>query len=99
MPDLVLRHFIETGIQDCRNVISRDEFDLSLPSLDAVMAAFQRDHFDDLPSTQKAWIEQMDPEDYDGLDPEACYRAWREGWLRTARSIVVRWMTDRLLSR
>ena len=104
MSGLSLGLFAETGRQDCCNVISASEFDLALGSIDAVMAAFERDHFpggddsDEAADAGMAWIAQLDTEEYEGLDPVECYRAWRGGWLATAREIVEGWLAERSAS-
>lgn len=82
--------FRRTGVQDCQNVISIDEFEgTGTPEeiVDRVWAEWED------AGMKEQWLEQQDLDEMneDGLDPGECYEAWKDGWKSTAARIVARY--------
>lgn len=72
--------FYRTGIQDCGNVLSIDEFDFKAGTpkqiVDKAWAEWEED------GMEEQWLDQQD--DLEGLDPHKCYESWRSGWKECA---------------
>jgi hypothetical protein len=69
--------FYRTGVQDCGNVLSVDEFDLRAGGtaeeiVERTWAEWEAD------GMEEQWLEQQD--DLEGLDPHQCYDSWKVGW-------------------
>lgn len=82
-----IANWASTGEQDCNNSIDFTDFDLAL-GVDGAIAAFAAEQMAESGSDADAWIAAVDAEDFEGLDPAACYAAWRGAWLATARRIL-----------
>lgn len=93
---LALAHFGATGVQDCRNVISREDFDLGAGDIGVVMSKFIAEHFPRTAEARDAWVAQHADDGFDGLDPEECWHAWRADWLATASVYVRDWLAAEL---
>jgi hypothetical protein len=74
---LTYSDFYRTGVQDCGNVLSLDDFDLrhggSIKQIvDRTWGEWEED------GMMASWLAQQD--DFEGLDPSRCYENWRAGW-------------------
>ncbi len=101
---LTLAHFYVTGVQDCANAFSADEFmprnsaieactrliDIKILATQSVLAVTSEWTVDD-------W--QREPEELEGLDPLACFEQWRAGWVATAIGYVVKYIDERWRAR
>jgi hypothetical protein len=95
MARLTLEHFSRTGEQDCRNVFSFSDYDLRgselLADSRAAATALVAAELDQWESSE--WISQQD--DFEGLDPVACFEAWRAEWKATAIEILTSKIAER----
>jgi hypothetical protein len=82
---LTLGHFTLQGWQDCNNAMDTQDFRDRGPEAYAKEFNEGRDE----------WIAQMPTEDYEGLDPVACFEAWRDSWIATAIEILIEHATAR----
>jgi hypothetical protein len=84
--------FRRTGVQDCGNVMSIDEFDFKGGgTAEQIVARTWAEWEDD--GMEEQWLEQQD--DLEGLDPHQCYEAWRDGWKSCATRVVGYELIDR----
>lgn len=68
--------FYRTGIQDCGNVMTLDEFDLDGGTAEQIVdQAFSGWEEDGM---EEQWLDQQD--DFEGLDPHKCFEHWKRGW-------------------
>jgi hypothetical protein len=98
--DLNLGDFERTGRQDCANVISADDFYEAWRKLKGKHEASDADRLVDLvwgqwerDGMRPEWIAQQSG-DFDGLDPNHCYDAWRSGWKGCAKRYVADWIKE-----
>jgi hypothetical protein len=91
---LTLEHFRLTGIQDCQNGFDPSEI---APTLLEVaenqhrLAELARDiaAAEVSPWRPEQWIgSAFELEDFEHLDPVACFVAWRDGWGQAATEIM-----------
>jgi hypothetical protein len=77
---LTYADFYRTGIQDCGNVMSPDEFNLAAGTpRQIVELAWARWEAEGM---EEQWLSQQD--DFEGLDPHQCYENWKAGWITCA---------------
>ena len=95
-PGPTLAHFERTGAQDCANAITSDDFTEYLRAhptktptevVDAVWRQYEAEGLKD------EWLAQ-NRDDVEDLDPQACYRWWRDGWKAQARAYVAQWQRE-----
>ncbi len=84
MSRLTYGHFYQTGIQDCSNVFSWSDFD---PRPGMTAEEIVTEAMLDWDDQKQEWIDQLEPEDYEGLDPDRCHASWKAGW--RAQAIVI----------
>lgn len=99
MPNtLALADFSYTGWQDCNNAMSIDEFmprDAEIEACSVPMLAHACVWRVVGEWTPAEWIASQDSDAFEGLDPVACFAAWRNSWARTAIEIMTAEITER----
>lgn len=78
--------FRRTGEQDCGNVMDYDDFDLNAGTPEQIVAKAWAEWEAD--GMEEQWLEQQDPDEWDGLDPHKCYEAWKSGWMGCAERAI-----------
>lgn len=68
--------FYRTGVQDCGNVLSIDDFDLKAGTPKQIVEKAWAEWEED--GMEEQWLSQQD--DFEGLDPHECYENWKSGW-------------------
>lgn len=87
MMRLTYDDFYRTGLQDCANAISLDEFEgdgTPAQVVDRVWRLWE-DEYD----IEARWLAQQD--DFEGLNPHRAYERWRDGWKSCAVEILDRY--------
>lgn len=101
MSRLTLGDFYRDGQWDCGHAIDPSALHEVWVSLGKptcreahvnVIRAYEAEDFSD----SADWIDQQD--EFDGLDPEECWKSWKRGWLDRAASCVQSWIPDWLES-
>ncbi len=88
---LTYHHFYLTGRQDCGNAFELRDFDLDAGTPEQIVAAGMADWDEH----RQEWIDQMEPESYEGLDPIRAHAEWKRGWADCAIESVKQALEER----
>jgi hypothetical protein len=93
---LALHDFERTGAQDCGNTFTVEDFNID----DHLDPPDPKAAFDGGMMDECDWLEQhQDGDDFDGLDPHACYLAWLSGFEQCAIPILTDAIDARVAAR
>lgn len=90
-----LAEFASVGAWDCSHAIDACDMReawcaIGCPTDPEAALNVVREAWRDAEDGKADWLAQQDG--FDGLDPEACWRAWSSGWQARAVSYVRGWM-------